>query len=249
MTISADRQLGERRRPAPDATATAGLRLRLLSSFAFVHGDDDVDLPVNVQRLVIFLSLQPHPLQRSHVAGTLWPETSDQRASANLRSALWRLNQLGCQLIVAKGSCLAIAPGVRVDLHESTMRARQLLRNQDSVIDDLDDSLFHADLLPDWYDDWLVIERERFHQLRLRALECVCERLTALGGYAQAVEAGLAAVAAEPLRESAHRALVKVHLAEGNLAEAVRQFQFYRRILQDELGLSPSPQMVELLQF
>jgi DNA-binding SARP family transcriptional activator len=198
---------------------------------------------------VIFLSLQPHPLQRSHVAGTLWPETSDQRASANLRSALWRLNQLGCQLIVAKGPCLALAPGVRVDLHESVARARELLRHQESVVDELDDALFHADLLPDWYDDWLVIERERFHQLRLRALENVCERLTVLGRYARAAEAGLAAVAAEPLRESAHRALVKVHLAEGNLAEAVHQFQFYRRILQDELGLSPSPQMVELVQF
>jgi DNA-binding SARP family transcriptional activator len=202
-----------------------------------------------VRRLVIFLSLQAHPLQRSHVAGTLWPETSDQRASANLRSALWRLNQLGCQLIVAKGSCLGIAPGVRIDLHENAARARQLLRDENSDIDDLDDSLFYSDLLPDWYDDWLVIERERFHQLRLRALECLCERLTAIGGYARAVEAGLAAVAAEPLRESAHRALVKVHLAEGNLAEAVRQFEFYRRILKDELGLSPSPQIIELLQF
>jgi DNA-binding SARP family transcriptional activator len=227
----------------------AALNLRLLSSFAFARGDEVVALPVNVRRLVIFLSLQAHPLQRSHVAGTLWPETSDQRASANLRSALWRLNQLGCQLIVAKGSCLAIAPGVRIDLHENAALARQLLRDENSDIDDLDDSLFYADLLPDWYDDWLVIERERFHQLRLRALECLCERLTAVGDYARAVEAGLAAVAAEPLRESAHRALVKVHLAEGNLAEAVRQFEFYRRILKDELGLSPSPQIIQLLQF
>jgi DNA-binding SARP family transcriptional activator len=239
----------ERHRLEVGADGSRTLSLRLLSSFAFARDGEDMDLPVNVQRLVIFLSLQPHPLQRSHVAGTLWPETSDQRASANLRSALWRLNQLGCQLIVAKGSCLALAPGIRVDLHRSAARARELLRDLDSVIDEQDDALFHADLLPDWYDDWLVIERERFHQLRLRALECVCERLTALGSYARAVEAGLAAVAAEPLRESAHRALVKVHLAEGNLAEAVRQFQFYRRLLQDELGLSPSPQMVTLLQF
>jgi DNA-binding SARP family transcriptional activator len=249
MTISAERQWVERRRPAADTTELAALSLRLLSSFAFARGGEVVALPVNVQRLVIFLSLQAHPLQRSHVAGTLWPETSDQRASANLRSALWRLNQLGCQLIVAKGSCLAIAPGVRIDLHESAARARQLLRDENSEIDDLDDALFYSDLLPDWYDDWLVIERERFHQLRLRALECLCERLTAVGGYARAVEAGLAAVAAEPLRESAHRALVKVHLAEGNVAEAVRQFEFYRRILKDELGLSPSPQIIELLQF
>lgn len=248
MTISAERQWVEPRRPAAGTTEWA-LTLRLLSSFAFARGGEDVALPVNVRRLVIFLSLQAHPLQRSHVAGTLWPETSDQRASANLRSALWRLNQLGCQLIVAKGSCLGIAPGVRIDLHENAARARQLLRDENSDIDDLDDSLFYSDLLPDWYDDWLVIERERFHQLRLRALECLCERLTAIGGYARAVEAGLAAVAAEPLRESAHRALVKVHLAEGNLAEAVRQFEFYRRILKDELGLSPSPQIIELLQF
>jgi DNA-binding SARP family transcriptional activator len=249
MTISAERRQVDRYKAAVFATAGETLSLRLLSSFAFVRNGEDVDLPVNVQRLVIFLSLQPHPLQRSHVAGTLWPETSDQRASANLRSALWRMNQLGCQLIVAKGSCLALASGVRVDLHENTARARHLLCNAEGAIDDLDDSLFRADLLPDWYDDWLVIERERFHQLRLRALESACERLTALGRYARAVEAGLAAVAAEPLRESAHRALVKVHLAEGNVAEAVRQFQFYERILKEELGLYPSHQMMELLQF
>ena len=70
----------------------------------------------------------------------------------------------------------------------------------------------------------LIIERERFHQLRLRALECICEALTAKGDYAGALEAALAAIAAEPLRESAHRALIGVHLAEGNRAEAVRQF-------------------------
>ena len=231
-----------------DAEVIDMMVLRLLSSFAFVRSGEIVALPTNVQRLVIFLSLQVHPLQRSHVAGILWPETTDQRASANLRSALWRLNQLGCHLVVAKGSCLQIATGVRIDLHEHSNLARRLLREQECDLDDVDDSDFYCDLLPDWYDDWLVIERERFHQLRLRALECVCERLTATGRYARAIEAGLAAVAAEPLRESAHRALIKVHLAEGNVAEAVRQFQFYEQILQAELGLSPSNQIIELLK-
>jgi DNA-binding SARP family transcriptional activator len=94
----------------------------------------------------------------------------------------------------------------------------------------------------------LIIEQERFHQLRLRALECVCERLTACGEYARALEAGLAAVAAEPLRESAHRALIKVHLAEGNRAEGVRQFHFYEKLLHDEIGLAPSPLILELLR-
>jgi DNA-binding SARP family transcriptional activator len=54
------------------------------------------------------------------------------------------------------------------------------------------------------------------------------------------VQAGLAAVAGEPLRESAHRSLIQVHLAAGNPGEAVRQYRVYRRLLADELALEPS---------
>ncbi len=75
----------------------------------------------------------------------------------------------------------------------------------------------------------------------------MCERLTTARRYGEAVEAGLAAVRAEPLRESAHQVLVKVHLAEGNRFEATRQYQNRRRLLQSELGLEPSPGLTELL--
>src|SRR6266571_3495035 len=51
------------------------------------------------------------------------------------------------------------------------------------------------DLLPYWYEDWVLVERERFRQLRLHALEALCEQLTALGRFDHAVEAGIAAVA------------------------------------------------------
>jgi DNA-binding SARP family transcriptional activator len=61
------------------------------------------------------------------------------------------------------------------------------------------------------------------------------------------VQVGLAAVAAEPLRESAHRLLIQGHLAEGNLAEAVRQYDFYRTLLSRELGIEPSPTIKRLV--
>src|SRR4029077_18810447 len=54
--------------------------------------------------------------------------------------------------------------------------------------------------------------------------------------------AGLAAVAGEPLRESSHRAVIRAHLADGNVAEAVRQYRLCRRLLNDHLGLEPSDQ-------
>lgn len=228
--------------------ARAPVTLQLLSGFELSCGSTVVELPPSVQRLVAFVTLRDRPLLRQYVSGTLWPETSDQRAGANLRSALWRLNQLEVPVAETAGASLQLAAGVRVDLRERTALARRLLEADDSATEGMDETLFRVDLLPDWYDDWLTIERERFHQLRLRALECACERLAARGKFARALDAGLAAVAGEPLRESAHRALVKVHLAEGNHAEAVRQFQLYRQLLHDQLGLAPSLQMVELIR-
>ncbi|HEX9311675.1 MAG TPA: bacterial transcriptional activator domain-containing protein, partial [Actinomycetota bacterium] len=70
--------------------------------------------------------------------------------------------------------------------------------------------------------------------------------MAASGRFAEAVESGLAAVAAEPLRESAHRCLINAYLAEGNAGEAIRQFVRYRDLLRAELDLAPSEQ-IELL--
>jgi DNA-binding SARP family transcriptional activator len=221
--------------------------VQLLESFALVRGAEQVALPPSVQRLVAFVTIHDRPLQRQYVAGSLWPETSEQCAAANLRSALWRLNHVGVHVVEAHGIALRLAADTPVDLRDRTDEARRLLEASQPDVHELDDTVFRVDLLPDWYDDWLVIERERFHQLRLRALEWACERLAAAGEYVRALDAGLAAVAGEPLRESAHRALVKVHLAEGNQAEAVRQYRLYRRLLQEQLGLTPSLKMLELL--
>ena len=104
-----------------------------------------------------------------------------------------------------------------------------------------------ADLLPEWPDDWVSAERERFHQLRLHALEAMCARLTALGCHGEAVDAGLAAVRADPLRESAHHAVISAHLAAGNRSEAIRQYGRCRHVLLRELGLEPSESLRDLV--
>lgn len=78
------------------------------------------------------------------------------------------------------------------------------------------------DLLPGWPELWLVPERERFHQLRLHALEALCARLTGVGWHGAAVDAGLAVVSADPLRESARGALIDAYLAEGNAWSPLR---------------------------
>jgi len=52
----------------------------------------------------------------------------------------------------------------------------------------------------------------------------------------------------EPLRESAHASLIRVHLAEGNQSEALRVYERYRSMLQSLLGLEPTPLITSLVE-
>ena len=99
---------------------------------------------------------------------------------------------------------------------------------------------FTRDLLPDWSEEWVTCERARFHELRLHALETLCERLSAAGRHGEAVEAGVVAVAAEPLRESSQRSLIRAYQAEGNQGQAIRQYRRLQQLLRDELDVEPS---------
>ena len=67
------------------------------------------------------------------------------------------------------------------------------------------------------------------------------------GPLTEASQAALAALAADPLRESAHRLLIRAALEEGKVAEALRRFTGLRAELLRELGLEPSEQTRELL--
>jgi DNA-binding SARP family transcriptional activator len=107
--------------------------------------------------------------------------------------------------------------------------------------------LLQHDLLPSWYDDWVLFERERLRQLRIHALETLAATLTRKARFAEAIDAALHAICAEPLRESAHRRLIEAHLAEGNVSEAITQYERYRALLDEALGVPPSPGLRALL--
>jgi DNA-binding SARP family transcriptional activator len=228
--------------------AEAGEQLALLGDFELISGGKTIALARPCQRVLALLALHNRPLDRSYVAATLWLEASEDRAAGNLRSALWRLRQTGHELLQTTGPQLRLAPSITVDLHGASARAHRLLdSSQHLEDDDLDESPLLRDLLPDWYDEWLLVERERFREVRLRALESLSDQLAAAGRQGRAVECALAAIGGDPLRESSHRALIKIYLAEGNQAEAIHQYRLYRDRLNGQLGLDPSSEMAELV--
>ena len=240
---------------APEGTGTAQTTppgrasLALLNAFELRCDDVLVHLPLSAQRLLAFVALHEHALQRVFVAGTMWIDASDDRAGASLRSSLWRLNRPGHPLVEATSTHVRLAPDVDVDLRRALGVAHRLLDGSADAADlEIAESTLRGELLPDWYDEWLLFERERFRQVSLHALEALADRLVRDGELPRALEAALSAVQSEPLRESAHRVLIRVHLAEGNRGEALRQYELCRRLLRDRLGVEPSDLLDQLLQ-
>jgi DNA-binding SARP family transcriptional activator len=227
-------------------------QLKLMGGFELRCCGDTLPLPLGAQRVLAFLGLHDIPLMRAYIGEALWPESDRRHASANLRSAVWRIRQTGHHLLEASSRQLNLASAVEVDVREGRALAHRLLdRSMDCVPDDLGPSalaVLSLSLLPDWFDEWLSLERERWNQLRLHALEALAERLLAINKYSQAVEAALAAVWVEPLRESAHRLLIRVHAAEGNWSEVMSQYERYRRLLHRELRVLPTDQMESLIR-
>jgi len=152
---------------------------------------------------------------------------------------------------VSDAAGLSLADTVAVDLHASQALARRLLQPGVAPLeDDLSPAALAAlsgELLPDWYDDWVLGDAEDWRQLRVNALESMARLLTAGGRLPGAAGAARAAMRVEPLRESAHASLIRVHLAEGNQSEALRVFDRYRKMLYAELGLEPTPLLSELV--
>jgi DNA-binding SARP family transcriptional activator len=140
---------------------------------------------------------------------------------------------------------------VTVDLWDARALAHHLLEPEEGASSPEPGSeaisALSSELLPDWYDDWALVEAEDWRQLRLHALEALADRLSSQAKYGDAAAAALAAVRAEPLRESPRAALIRVHIAEGNPTEALREFARYGELLMLELGVEPTERLRALV--
>ena len=230
----------------------AGSELTLLGGFRLSAEDNSSSIPLGAQRLLALLALEDGEVDRVTVTERLWPDSRQGRAAANFRSALWRGKRAGsATLIDCVGTRLHLAPPVLVDLHELLRRAREIVGSTHCASDLGHQKVIYGlsrELLPAWSDDWLLPERARWDQVRLHALETLAQQFLTAQNHLAALEAALAAVAIEPIRESAHRLVLKVHMAEGNSACAMKHYHRYRGLLQRELGVKPSQQMVELIR-
>lgn len=241
MTVNTGRERSE------PGEAFRASRLTLLADFDLLVSDAMVSVPHSVQRVLAFLGLSPAPVGRVRIATSLWPDVDDNRANGDLRSALWRLRRI-TGVIQEDDGRLSLSPDIAVDVTDMVGLSHVLTTAPGTTDLERVPELVQAhSILPGWDEEWLVVERERYRLSRLRALERSAEELLARRLFPEALDAALAVIDTEPYRESAHRLALRIHIAEGNYAEAISAYRSYRATVAEELGISPSPLMDELV--
>lgn len=195
-------------------------------------------LSLPARRLLAYLALRGGQVSRQRAVDELWPDLLEEAGRANLRRALWQLprawTECAGEEILLQADC---------DLPLARIAIARAIAGELLGFDDID--LLSADILPGWHEEWVIADQAAFHLIRVQALEAACRSFTRVNQFALAVHAGAAAVAAEPLRESAAEALIDAHLGQGNRFEAVQCFRTLAARLNEELGIDPDTALAE----
>lgn len=233
----------------------SALRIQICGPLVLEQGGRRLDpgLPGRQGRLLFtYLVLNRHrQVTRDELAEALWRDPDPAAVDARLNPLLSKLRHvLGAEAVEGRSAVRLLLPGAWVDLEaavEAVHRAESAVAQQDwtrawgpALV-----ALFVAErgFLPGEDAEWAERTRDRLAELRLLALECYAAAELGIAGteLAGAVRAGRELVAAEPLRESGYRYLMRALAAQDNIAEALVVYGVLVERLRDQLGVSPGP--------
>lgn len=209
----------------------------------------DILPQVKSKRYPIFLKTGNCPHPRSVLAGTLWPDLSEEKARRRLSDTLWRVRRVLGNCMKTDKECLWLnadsAHWLDVEEFESKIKGTRdehlPVTSRLSLLASYA-HLYRGPFLDGLYDDWVLLEQKRLRVLYLEALRHLLELHKQAGDYAAALRVAQRLVAAEPLHEAAHRELMRLYHLLGRDAEAVAQYHHCRQILQQELDVAPAPE-------
>jgi DNA-binding SARP family transcriptional activator len=236
------------------------VRVRLLGRLGIEHGQlwlDGSALPGRQGRIVLaYLALSRHPVSRADLADLVWPDTLTASWERDLSAVVSKVRaaldsvELGSLVHGAFGCYeLQLPPGARVDVEDAVRfveDAESAWRLGSSNIAvpaaATAANLARRPFLPAERGLWVERRRDDLRATLLRALDLLAQGLTG-GPYGHdALRYANEALALDPYRETSYVQLMRLHMSQGNRAEALRAYEQCRAILAHDLGVSPSSQ-------
>ncbi|WP_172411718.1 AfsR/SARP family transcriptional regulator [Arthrobacter globiformis] len=221
-------------------------QLNLFQRWQLLCGHTEVQVASRQQRLIAALALFG-PRNRRYMSGLLWPDSPEARALESLRVSIHLISRQTPGLLVNGGAVLSLVGSLGVDLHQCLEQVRNCECSGSRAEEDV--CLSHvrsADLLPGWYEDWVILEQNRLRNFRLRVLVGHARRWLEQEEAEKAADAARTALELEPLQESCVGLLMRAELMQGNRVRAMDTFENFKARLTAELGVSPSPHLTQL---
>ena len=221
------------------------LQIRLLGQFDIRMEGKRVSIPSRAgQSLLAYLALTAGTLhRREKLAGTFWPDTTDENARKNLRQELWRIRKaISTQqstegdYLLADEFTLKFNREAKYWLDVTQMERPDL--DLQSLIANL--SLYQGELLPGFYDEWIALERERVQAVFEARMEQLLEQLITAERWIAVQEWGERWLTLSGVREPAYRALMLASGVRGDMAKVASLYQRCMDELQEYLGVEPS---------
>lgn len=241
------------------------LQVRLLGKPQVQGADRSVVLlPMKVQELFFYLLLnRRRPHDRDHLAEQLWGDATPARSKKYLRQTLWQLqtavddppSSVPLLLLDRNWVHINLETDIWLDVHEVEQAFTavcdtpgQLLSPAQVQVAQKAVDMYQGELLMGWYQDWCIIERERFQSIALALLEKLMDACIARRRYENGVEYGMRVLHYDRARERTHRLLMRLYYLAGNRSAALRQFDQCAAALVEELNVKPAQRTLALYE-
>jgi predicted ATPase/DNA-binding SARP family transcriptional activator len=225
-------------------STTAQMHMYLLSPFRIERKDHAIHLPTRkTESLLAYLVLHPDSHSREKLATLFWGDSSDTAARGSLRKAInFIRSYLGNEIIISNRELVQRNPDYLLycDAIKFAGHASEFLSSQNPDISLIDLDLYQDELLSGFYDEWILDEREYYHQLYIKVLLRAIEVLRAQSEYNTAIKYAQRLLIRDSTNEKAHQHLIFCHVALGDRHGALQQYEACRKVLETELGVKPA---------
>ena len=220
------------------------LEVRLLGKFEARVDGQPVEIPLRAaQSLLAYLMLDAGtPHRREQLAGLFWPDMPDSRAKSNLRQTLSRLRKaIGEKYLVAND--LTIAFDATADYWLDVQVLARKVEAHTATADLIEAvSVYGGELLPGFYDEWALLERERLQVAFEHKMSLLLDRLVEAQRWDDVLDWGERWITLSHAPEAAYRALIMAYGTRGDISNAAAVYQRCEEALRRDLGVEPSPQ-------
>ena len=219
------------------------IEIRLLGQFDLCFDGNPVEIPSRpAQSLLAYLALTAGIThRRERLAGLFWPDIPEVDARRNLRRALWHIRKAAEGQMPLRTDDITAAFDARPDVWVDVLVVSQKF-NTEKTLEELIQivSAYGGELLPGFYDEWVIVERERLQAVFEGRIKLLLDRLVEAHSWDEVIQWGEKWIALSGATEPAYRALMIAYSGRGDLSGVGQTYRRCAETLSRDLGVEPS---------